>query len=331
MDAVRARDGRVDEVMGMVKAPSVKGWVPFGDCRTWYRVTGTPGAGHPALVVAHGGPGSTHDYLLNLAELADDGWPVVHYDQLGNGGSTRLADRPTDFFTPELYLDELDNLLRGLRIADNYVLLGHSWGGMLAARHAAAGPAGLAGLIIADAPASYLLWRQEMEVLRAALPPEIDATMRRHEAAGTTDSNEYFRAARVFYDRHVCRVQPWPRDYVASLMEVSNDSTVYSVMNGPNEFHVVGTLKDWSVVNCLAEIAVPTLLMSGRHDEATPVTMQPFADRIPDVRWEIFEESSHMPNLEEPERFRAVLAEFLGRLDRQPVPAAPEHVEKMRR
>ncbi|MFE1322873.1 proline iminopeptidase-family hydrolase [Kitasatospora phosalacinea] len=288
-----------------------EGTVPFGEHRTWYRMTGTPGAGRPVVVVAHGGPGSTHHYLANLAELARSGWPVLHYDQLGNGGSTHLPERGADFWVPELFEAELDNLLRSLGADEDYVLFGHSWGGLLVARHAARRPPGLRGLVIADSPASYPLWRQEMAVLRAALPPEVDATLRRHEEAGTTSSHEYYKAARVFYDRHVCRVVPWPRDYRASHLEVSEDPTVYSVMNGPNEFHVVGTLKDWSVEDCLPDIDVPTLLVSGRYDEATPVTVQPYFDLVPDVRWEVFEESSHVPNLEEPERFRAVLVEFL--------------------
>jgi L-proline amide hydrolase len=82
-------------------------------------------------------------------------------------------------------------------------------------------------------------------------------------------------------------------------------------MNGPNEFHVIGTLKDWTVIDRLHLIEVPTLLVSGRHDEATPATVQPFADRIPDVRWEIFEDSSHMPHIEEEERYLQVVGAFL--------------------
>jgi L-proline amide hydrolase len=295
-------------------AKRAKGWVPFGEYRTWYRVTGAIGTDRPAVVCLHGGPGSTHDYLLNLGRLAEHGWPVVHYDQLGNGGSTHLPNKGAEFWTPELFADELDNLLTALGIADNYVLFGQSWGGLLAARHAAQAPKGLRGLVIANSPASYVLWREEMEILRAALPPEVDATLRLHEAAGTTDSKEYFDAMRVFYDRHVCRVVPWPSDYLNSLMETSNDNTVYSIQNGPSEFTVTGTLKDYSVVDCLPDITTPTLLISGRHDEATPVTVQPYFDHIPDVRWEMFEESSHVPNIEEPERFRAVMVEFLQSL-----------------
>ncbi|MET9448454.1 proline iminopeptidase-family hydrolase [Streptomyces cinerochromogenes] len=298
----------------MSLAPSAKGTVPFGEYRTWYRVTGELHCGRPALVVAHGGPGATHDALVNLAALAEDGWPVVHYDQIGNGGSTHLPGRGADFWTVQLFLDELDNLLRSLRIADDYVLFGHSWGGILAAKHASARPRGLRGLVIADAPASYPVWRSEMERLRSHLPPGVDDTLRRHETAGTTDSQEYLQAMTVFYNRHVCRLNPWPREYMATFMEVYNDPTVYFTMNGPTEFLVTGTLRDFSVTDCIADIEVPTLLISGRYDEATQAVVQPYQDLIPDVRWEIFEESSHVPNLEEPERFHEVMLAFLKSL-----------------
>jgi L-proline amide hydrolase len=294
--------------------PTRKAFAPFGDHRTWYRVTGGTEPGGTALVVIHGGPGSTHDYLRNMAALAGPQRPVVHYDQLGNGGSTHLPDRGADFWTPELFLDELENLLRHAGVADRYVLFGHSWGGMLAAAHAGRRPAGLRGLVIANSPASYPLWLRAMSELRAALPPGVDETLRRHEADGTTDDDGYHTALRVFYERHVCRLQPWPRDYLASFYEVYNDPTVYRTMNGPSEFHVIGTLKDWSVEDACPRITVPTLVISGRHDEATPDTVRPFLDLIADSRWEIFEESSHMPNLEEPERFLQVLAAYLESL-----------------
>ncbi|MFC4535733.1 proline iminopeptidase-family hydrolase [Sphaerisporangium dianthi] len=298
----------------MTLAPSAKGTVPFREYRTWYRVTGDLRSGRPPLVVVHGGPGSTHDYLLGLTELARDGQPVVHYDQIGNGGSSHLPGRGADFWTVDLFLDELDNLLQRLDIADNYLLFGQSWGGMLVAKHAASRPPGLRGLVIANAPASYPLWLREMKVLRADLPPEVNETLLRHEAAGTTGTDEYHEAMRWFYEKHVCRLKPWPRDYMASFYEIYNDPTVYYTMNGPSEFHVIGTLRDWSVEDCCADIAVPTLVLSGRYDEATPVTVRPFHDLIPDVRWEIFEESSHLPHLEEPELFLEVMRDYLVRV-----------------
>lgn len=301
----------------MTAPADAKGRVPFGEYETWYRMTGQPGGDKPTIVVVHGGPGSTHDYLLNLADFAARGWPVVHYDQLGNGGSTHLPERGADFWTVRLFLDELDNLLTRLGVADNYLLYGQSWGGMLAAKHAAAQPPGLRGLVIANSPASYPLWLEEMKVLRDALPPGVNDTLLRLEASGQTQTDEYFQALLPFYRKHVCRLDPWPREYLASFYEIFNDPTVYYTMNGPSEFHVTGSLRDWSVEDCCADITVPTLLISGRHDEATPRTVQPFADLIPDVRWEIFEESSHLPHLEEPELFAQVLTGYLDGLGGQ--------------
>ncbi|WP_221353561.1 proline iminopeptidase-family hydrolase [Streptomyces beigongshangae] len=295
----------------MASTPTSQGTVPFREYKTWYRMTGQPGPGRPALVVVHGGPGSTHDYLKGLSVYAERGWTVVLYDQLGNGGSTHLPDADPSFWNPQLFRDELENLLERLGVADDYVLFGQSWGGMLSAWHASDRPAGLRGLVIADSPASYPLWLSEMDVLRAQLPPGVDDTLRRHEAAGTTDSEEYLEAMLVFYSRHVCRVEPWPDDLMASYLEAAADPTVYRTMNGPNEFHVIGSLRDWSVIDCLHRIEAPTLIISGRHDEATPVTVRPFQELIPNAHWEILEDSSHSPHFEEPERFYAVLGAFL--------------------
>lgn len=291
-------------------APSRKGRLRFGEFETWYRVTGEIGSG-PPLVVLHGGPGNTHDYLLNLTRLSEGGRPVIHFDQLGSGGSTWLPDRGPGFWTVGLFLEQLESLLLGLGIADDYALFGHSWGGLLATEHAYHRPEGLRGLVIANAPASYPLWLREMHRLRGLLPPGVNETLLRHEAAGTTDSAEYQAAMMPFYERHVCRVKPWPRDLVASTMELSENSTVYSIMNGPSEFHVIGTLRDWGVIERCPRVAAPTLVLSGRHDEATPEAVSPFVELIPGARWELFEESSHMPHLEEPDLFFEVMEKFL--------------------
>lgn len=297
-------------------APKVTdGTVGFREHHTWYRVTGDLKSGKVPLVALHGGPGCTHDYLLRLTALADSGRAVVHYDQIGNGRSSHLPDAPADFWTPALFLAELDNLLAALEIGDRYAVLGQSWGGMLAAEHAVRRPPGLRGLVIADSPASMSLWSQAADKLRAELPTEVERTLRRHERAATTDSPEYQEAMQVFYERHVCRVVPMPPEVAATFAAMEADPTVYHTMNGPSEFHVVGSLRDWSIVDRLGAISVPTLLVSGRHDEATPETVQPFQDGIADVRWEIFEQSSHMPHVEETDRFHAVVGEFLSGID----------------
>ncbi len=288
------------------------GKLDFREWQTWYRVTGDlETASKAPVVVLHGGPGATHNYTLRMARLSEQGWPVIHYDQLGAGLSTHLPEKGADFWTVELFLDELDNLLTGLGLSSGYHVIGQSWGGMLGAEHAIHRPAGLRSLVIADSPASMDLWVAEANRLRDDLPPEVQKVLLQHEEAGTTDSAEYAEAEKVFYDRHVCRIVPNPPEVAQSFANIAEDPTVYHTMNGPSEFHVVGTLRGWSVVDRVSGITAPTLLVSGAYDEATPATMQPFMDDIPDVRWEIFAESSHMPHVEEEDHFLSVVSAFL--------------------
>ena len=295
----------------MIPEPSRTGTVAFGAYETWYRVTGDLDAGRIPLVVLHGGPGAAHNYLLQIANLASTGRPVIHYDQLGCGNSTHLPDRGGDFFTVELFLEELANLVAGLGLGDHH-LLGQSWGGMLAAEYAVTQPAGLRSLVISNSPASMDLWVAEANRLRRDLPEGVRDALDRHEADGTVQDPAYLAATQAFYDRHVCRVIPNPPEVVATMDQVNADPTVYHTMNGPNEFFCIGTLRTWSIVERLSSIVSPTLLISGRHDEATPATVQPFAERVANVRWTIFENSSHMPFVEEPERYREVVSAFLA-------------------
>lgn len=291
-----------------------QGTVSFGDYATWYRITSTTteplGGGRP-LVVAHGGPGCTHDYLLSLTDLVRDDRPVIHYDQLGNGRSTHLPDAPASLWTVETFLAELETLLAGLGIADDYDFLGQSWGGMLGAEHAALRPAGLRHLVIANSPASMPLWLSAAAKLRARLPADVAAALTRNEAVGSFDTDEYRAATAEYYARHVSRIVPAPPEVLRTRSWVAQDPTVYHTMNGPTEFHVIGSLRDWSVIDRLPAIEARTLIVNGRHDEATDDTVAPFVDQIPGAAWHRFEGSSHMPHLEERAEYMRVVSEFL--------------------
>ncbi len=292
--------------------PVTTGQIEFEGHQTWYRVTGDldPAAEQAPLVVLHGGPGAAHNYTLRIADLAEDGRAVVHYDQLGCGLSSHLPDADPGFWTVDLFVRELRTLVQALGIT-RFHLLGQSWGGMLGPEVVLADDTGIASLTICDSPASMPLWLEAANGLRAQLPADVQRTLDEHEAAGTTDSAEYHAAVDVFYARHVCRVQPMPQEVVDSFAQIDAEPTVYHTMNGPSEFHVIGSLKEWSVVDRLDGITVPTLVVAGRHDEATPEVRAPFVERIPDVASHVFAESSHMPHVEEPEEFRRVVGEFL--------------------
>lgn len=292
------------------------GYAAFGAYQTWYRVTGDLASGKTPLIVAHGGPGCTHDYLESYAGLAQDGRAVVHYDQIGNGRSTHLPAQGVDFWTLDLFLAELQNLIDHLDLGQGYYLLGQSWGGMMGAEFATHRPLGLKGLVLADSPASMALWVTETGRLRAALPAEVQAVLDLHEAAGTTDHPDYRAATKIFNARHVCRLDPAPEAVQRTHCAMELDSHVYNLMIGPNEFHITGTLRNWSIIDRLALINVPTLLISGAFDEATEATVQPFADHIPDVRWQVFSKSSHMPHVEEELDCMRVVGAFLADCDK---------------
>lgn len=294
---------------------SIEGRAPFRGYETWYRVSGDLGSGKLPMVILHGGPGVAHNYVDAYRLLARDGRAVIHYDQLGCGNSTLLPEKGAEFWTPQLFIDELENLVDHLGIRGGFHVLGQSWGGMLGAEYAVLQPVGLASLTIANSPASMKLWVEEANRLRADLPQDVQDTLTRHETAGTTDHADYQAATMVFYERHVCRVVPFPPEVTASFEQAARNPTVYTLMNGPNEFHVIGTLKTWSVIDRLSAIDVPTLIISGRYDEATPATVQPFKDGIKGARWEIFEQSSHMPHVEEQEDCMRVVGDFLNQND----------------
>lgn len=289
-----------------------EGYAPYGDYHTWYRITGDLDSGLPPLIVAHGGPGCTHDYVDSYKDIALSGRAVIHYDQVGNGRSTHLPEKGADFWTVAFFRSELHNLIDHLGIRQAYCLLGQSWGGILAAEFAVERPAGLKALVIANSPAAMKTWIAEANRLREELPPQVQETLLHHEAAGTTDSAEYAAATDVFNQRHVCRIVPMPPEVQRTFDAIAADPTVYHTMNGPNEFHVIGTMKDWAIAGRLSTIDVPTLLISGHFDEATEACVQPFADEIPDVRWRIFEQSSHMPHVEEREACMAEVSAFLN-------------------
>jgi L-proline amide hydrolase len=295
--------------------------IPFREFQTWVRIT-TPANPRPdtyPLFVLHGGPGMAHNYVRNIAELADEtGRQVIHYDQIGCGNSTHLPDAPTDFWTPELFIDEFHTVRTELGI-DQYHLLGQSWGGMLGAEIAVRAPEGLVSLSICNSPASMDLWVAGAGELRAQLPAETQAALDRHEADGTVTHPDYLAATEEFYQRHVCRVWPPPTDFVETEKQMEAEPTVYHTMNGPNEFHVLGTLRHWSIVDRLDRIVAPTLVIAGEFDEATPATWAPYVERIADTRSHVFADASHCSHLEKPEEFRAVIGAFLAEHD--PAPA----------
>jgi proline iminopeptidase len=279
--------------------------VPGG--KVWYRAVGEQGP--TPLLCLHGGPGFTHYYLEALEALADRR-RVIFYDQLGCGRS----DRPDDItlWTVERFVSELAEVRAALRL-DRLHLFGSSWGGMLAMQYVLDREPDLVSLTLCGSPASMTRWVADCEELLAAEPPEVRQVIREHEESGFTACPEYQAAILGFYRKHVCRMSPWPPGLERSFAEAGYQ--VYNTMNGPSEFTVTGTLKTWDIMDRLGEIAVPTLLVGGRHDECTPGHLQEMHARIPGSQLAIIEDASHLCFAEQPAEFNTLVNDFLARTD----------------
>ncbi|KAI1272918.1 proline-specific peptidase [Xylaria sp. FL0933] len=266
---------------------------PKGEnCKTWYKIVGdVRSTVSPPLLTLHGGPGSGHDYLSSLTDLYERyEIPIMYYDQVGCGLSTYFRDKKGDesFWTFELYIKELDTLINHLDLQE-YHVLGQSWGGMLGAAFAARQPAGLQKLILASGPAS----------LFAQLPPDVRETLEDCNRRGDYESDEYEKVAAVYHGRHLCRLKPWPADVLTSFGKLSDDRTAYLTLvtdgvnwQGPSEFIITGTIKDWEGWKLGHEIKAETLLLNGR--------------------WVTLENASHMGQFKDRERFISLCGSFLS-------------------
>jgi len=184
---------------------------------------------------------------------------------------------------------------------------------MLALEHALSGFGGLVSLVLSSTLASAEEWVAEAKRLRAALPPEVLATLPEHELAGTYDAPAYERAEAVFNSRHFFRGVVSPPELELMLPERGRES--YRAMWGPNEWTLTGALRGWDVRSRLHELELPALVIRGRHDLSTERIASTLVRGLPHAREVVLEHSSHTPVLEETERYLEVVGGFLDEVD----------------
>ncbi|MFD1030281.1 proline iminopeptidase-family hydrolase [Metaplanococcus flavidus] len=278
--------------------------------KVWYRITGK-GPGIPLLLL-HGGPGMKSSDSDPLRQLGTDR-PVIQYDQLGCGKS----DKPTDtsLWTVERYVEELEQVVEALGL-EEFHLLGHSWGTILAASYLFKKPAGVRSVIFSGPALDANRWEQDQRKYLKEFPQDIQETIERSEREGTTDTAEYNEAMLAYYKRHMCRVDPWPEEFADDLKALNKQ--VYNYMWGASEFTVTGTLKGFDATGRLPEIEIPALFSCGRYDEATPEATEYYASLVPDAEFQVFENSSHMPGIEEPEAYVEMVREWVNRQEMKP-------------
>ena len=282
----------------------IEGYAKILGFNLFYRTYGKPTKG--TVLCLHGGPGATHDYLLSLEDLAQFGYRVVLIDQLGCGKSDR--PRATSLYTIAHNVEEVEGVRTALRLGKVH-LMGSSYGGALAIATALKYQRNLRSLIVTGGLASVPLTVREMRRLVNRLPPKVRATIAKYEALEDYRNPKYLAAVDVFYRRYVCRLPVWPREVTYSFEHLSGP--VYFTMNGPNEFTIIGTIKDWDVTDRLPTIHIPTLVTVGRYDEVTPRVAESIHRGIKGSKLVRFEKSAHLAMWEERSHYIEVLRNFL--------------------
>lgn len=285
--------------------PATEGYAKVPGGKVYWRKFGA--GGKTPLLTLHGGPGAAHNYLLSLQALADER-PVIFYDQLGCG----KADAPGDerLYTIQRAVDELDAVRSALGL-ERVALLGHSWGSLLAIEYLCQGRGqGVDKLVLSGAMASIPQAMAGFDRLFATLPDGYAAKIRGLEKAGKTGTPEYAALVQTFYDHFLLRVAPTP-DALVSFDALSK-SIAYRVLNGPNEFTIVGAMKDWDRRKDLKTITQKTLITTGEFDEITLDCHETLRDGIPGARLAVMTGCSHMTMIEQPARYNSLLRSFLN-------------------
>ncbi len=246
-----------------------------GKYKVWTKKIGD---GRVKVLLLHGGPGATHEYLEAMESfLPQAGFEIYYYDQLGCGNSDRPDDK--NLWSLERYTTEVEEVRRGLGLS-NFVLFGHSWGGILAIEYALTYQQNLRALVISNMTAgikSYLRRTSSLKV--QMLTPERLDELNQLEAAADYDSPRYLAIMNDdLYPQMICRTKPWPEPATRAFNHIN--SIIYEQMQGKSEFQVTGNLKDWERWDRLHELRVKTLTIGARYDEMDPDDMKKISTMV---------------------------------------------------
>jgi proline iminopeptidase len=270
-------------VAGIRMLPVVK-----GKYKVW---TKRIGSGPVKVLCLHGGPGFSHEYLEALESfLPEAGIEMYYYDQLGCNNSDQPED--TSLWTLERYVEEVEEVRAGLGL-ENFVLYGHSWGGMLGLEYALKYQKNLRALVISNMVAGMQAYLKHTAAWKKVLPPASLARLQALEAKSDYDSPEYGKIMMdELYPQMICRTHPWPEP-VSRVFRHANE-TIYVQMQGKSEFLVTGNLRDWERWDRLHEIKVKTLTIGARYDEMDPKDMEKMATLFPNATYAYCPNGSHL-------------------------------------
>jgi proline iminopeptidase len=308
------RTGRPDAVAGGVRMVEIS--TPRGNYRLWTRRVGN----NPRLKVLllHGGPAATHEYFEAFDSFfPGEGIEYYYYDQLGSAYSDQPAD--DSLWTIDRFVDEVEQVRTALGLGpDNFCLLGHSWGGMLAMEYALRHQDQLKCLVISnmmDSIPAYNAYARR--VLMPAMDQALLGEVQRMEAEDRTEEPRYMEILMpLHYEQHFLRrpAASWPEPVLRSFNHVNRH--VYTLMQGPSELGASGRLVDWDRSADLHRIHVPTLVIGAGHDTMDPEWMRAMSRRLPRGQFLLCPRGSHMAMYDDQETYFAGLIRFLHSVER---------------
>lgn len=305
--------GRSDVLAGGVRMIPVE--TPSGTFRVWTKRTGN----NPTIKVLllHGGPGATHEYFEAFdSYFPGQGIEYYYYDQLGSAYSDQPDD--PDLWEIPRFVDEVEQVRTALGLnADNFYLLGHSWGGILAIEYALAHPDALKGLIVSNMMSSIPAYNEYAnDVLMPAMDQDVLAEVKALEAAADYGNPRYLGLLMEHhYVEHVLRMplEDWPDPVNRAFARINND--IYIPLQGPSELGASGKLVDWDRSADLSRITVPTLVIGAQHDTMDPEHMEWMAGEFPDGRYLLCPDGSHMAMYDDQETYMNGVIAFLKDVD----------------
>ena len=295
--------------MHIIKTGGVE-MIPIdGGYKVW---TKRVGSGTIPLLTLHGGPGCTHEYFECFEDfLPQHDIQLIYYDQLGSA----YSDQPTDpaLWTIDRFRQEVEQVRLALGL-DNFYLYGHSWGGLLGIEYALVHQEHLKGLIISNMTASIPHYVAYLNELRALQPESVIQILDKYEATKEFDAPEYEQALfDHIYDKHLCRLKPWPEPLLRMFKNLA--TPVYHTLQGPNEFVVNGTFKDWDRWEDLYRIRCATLVLGARHDTMRAKEIERMGELMPNATAYICPNGSHCAMYDDQEAYFHSLVQFIRNVE----------------
>ncbi len=294
---------------GNVKLVEIE--TPKGPMKVWTKRIGN----HPSikLLTLNGGPGATHEYFECFESfLPAEGIEFIYYDQLGCGNSDNPND--TSFWSLPRYVEEVEAVRKALNLTkDNFYLLGHSWGGILAMEYALKYQDHLKGLIISNMMSSCPDYgKYAEEVLSKQMDPAVLDTIRMIEANKDFGNPKYMELLMPhFYTKHICcmPLEEWPEPVNRSFSKINQ--SLYVTMQGPSEFGIGGNLVNWDRKADLPLLTIPVLTIGAKHDTMDPEHMKWMASQVKHGSYLFCPNGGHMDMWDDQEVYMKGLIRFL--------------------